>query len=213
MLVSMIAACLVLSAAPDHPPVSLALKPTLTPGATYHNGAVSIRGVIDLTDAGQTVEDQARSYFSALLGSEVELSATGIDHTSRGTVVHFKQTLNGVPIEGTHAIAVIDRAVLHYASLRLIQVPKALRTAPSVNADAAAGIATTALPPQAISLAKAPTLAVAFDDHGAPTLVWRVPVRDTATAWNAYVDANSGALLGAKRSAGDAVQLVANTGR
>ena len=215
MGLSIIAAFVVLAAAPlspDHPPVTLALKPANAHGARYHNGVVSLMGMVDLADAGQNAQDQARTYFGALLGSEVELTPVGVDHTSRGTVVHFKQALNGVPIEGTYAMAVINHAVLHYASLRLIQAPKTLRTAPSVDAAAAAGIATTTLQPETLTLDREPTLSVAFDDHGTPTLVWRVMVRSdgAAAGWNAYVDAHSGALLGGKRSPSNGVQ-VANT--
>lgn len=180
MTLPVIAVWAALSAAalPSDAPVVVALKPSLA-GARSVNGTVDIRTIVDLTDAGRTPEEQARSYFDALLGSSVELALVGVDHTPRGTVVHFKQVTSGNIIEATHAMAVINRAVLSYASMRLVRPQTAQAAGPQADPRGA----------------QAAVLTVASTGHGAPTLVWRVPARNAALALNSSTDAHAAQLV------------------
>jgi hypothetical protein len=198
-----------------HPSANLALRAFRAPGVTRHDsGVVSFLGTTELPElpglaqlkAEAASSARARHYFLRDKGA-VELTATGTEVTGDETTAYFVQTVNGVRLEGTYAVAVMSGKTLRYARHFMVRAPR-LDTTPAVSAEDATVLAVDEMEEQAAQAFPAegatPELVVIhLDDE--PKLAWSVRV-SMEQPWEmraVYIDAQSGALLTTKKVSHD----------
>lgn len=149
----------------------------------------------DASPASRAAE-QARAYFVHNFQG-VSLMTQSVENTPNGVVVHQVQTVGGVPIDATHATALIRNNHLIYANQELVRVPS-VDTMPSVSAQLAINSARESMVTTApvLSAVGFPTLLVS-SPTGKAMLIWRVPVAsaEPSANWNVDIDAHTGALV------------------
>ena len=148
------------------------------------------------------------TYFQKKAGNpNVELLQTSNNTDGTQATVSFIQTLQGIPILGTYALAHINNGKVNYARHFLVTPPD-LNTTPSVNAESAETDALVDVRgfAQDANITKAPELAVVYIMNQ-PTLVWQVGVASQApfASWDEYVDAQGGGVVGRHKVSLDAV--------
>ena len=195
------------TAQPDHPPADSVIVPSDPNVTRNENGAVSFLGMVDVALYGESIQDQAQHYFVAQVGNSVELTALGVEATGRGSVAHFRQTVRGIPVEGTYAMAVVDRSILRYAAYLVAKVPSTLVTTPTVAASTAQRTGVKAMAPEEGIANGDPNLVIAFDTQGKAALAWRVPVHTMHPqgTFAVYVSATDNSVLGSKKTSRDAI--------
>lgn len=159
-------------------------------------------------DAAGNSAHPVMTYFKNKVGnSKVELQQTSENTSGKQSTVSFIQTLGGVPILGTYALAHINAGKVTYARHYLVTPPK-LTTTPAIDADTAMNDALMDVRSfaQDGNVTKAPELAI-FYVLGQPTLVWQVPVTTQApfASYDEYVDAQASGVVGRHKVSLDAV--------
>lgn len=153
---------------------------------------------------------QARQYFlSALATPGLDLATLGSEDLDEGRASYFVQTVNGVPVEGTYAVALAHGSQLTYARHHLV-LPPQVSTEPKAHAEDAEATAVKAMADMAevakLAAGESTKLAIAHLHDGAK-LVWKVMVR-TERPWEkraVYVDAQNGSYLSFRKVSHDGV--------
>lgn len=206
-------------AAPHFP--SLFALPSQQPGSIQQpDGSATFLGRLPLAvdshfahaDASVVAPMQAAQYFQNIAGPRaqgLELAPTATQERGQDVTTYFVQTVHGVPVEGTYAMAVVQNNTLHYARHYLIDAP----SIDTVERVAAATAEATAVATMAASAKRAfrqagsiSRLAVVFV-NGAAKLAWKINV-STESPWAlraVFVDAHDGSYLTYKKLSRDDV--------
>ena len=184
-------------------PASITL---LSPGSVDSaSGVVSNLGEVSLAapstfgaiPAAAVPAFQARQYFlSSVATPGLDLATLGSEDIDVGTASYFVQTVHGVPVEGTYAVALAQGDTLTYARHHLVMPPQ-VDTQAQTQAAAAEEVAVRQMAGMAdvafLADGEKTQLVIAHLHDGAK-LVWKVMV-STQRPWEkraVYVDAHDG---------------------
>jgi hypothetical protein len=200
-----------------HASPKLALRASKVAGLVHHeSGTVSFLGatVLPETPGLAQLQPAAAAMSRArqwLLRDRpaVELKSTATEGEADEITSYFVQTVGGVRIEGTYALAVTSGKTLRYARHFLIKTPR-LDTTPAVSADDATELAVEEMADVAEEAFAAegqePELVV-IHVGDEPLLAWSVRV-SMEQPWEmraVFIDAQSGSLLSTKKLSHDGV--------
>lgn len=158
-----------------------------------------------LAPAGMRLLEQAQSYFMSVTSQDVAsvemtpLTASAVGDESGDSAAYFTQSLHGVPVEGTFAVALMHDETLRYAHHRVLPVSE-IDTTPRITAETAEDTAVAAMEERVtgaqLQQGATPRLVIRAL-VGAPRLTWKVMV-STQGPWElraVYVDAHDGAYV------------------
>ena len=153
---------------------------------------------------------QARQYFLNTVATPgLDLATLGSEDLDEGKASYFVQTVQGVPVEGTYAVALAHGDTLTYARHHLVLPPELDTQAKTAAADAetAAVRAMVGMADVADLAANETTQLVIAHLHDGAKLVWKVMV-STQRPWEkraVYVDAQDGSYLSFRKVSHDDV--------
>lgn len=202
------------------PPAALLLSGS-SAWSTLSNDGISFLGKLTLPQpttfaAGvNPLVTQVTEYFQQATGARdgLELKLLEVPQPGSEARLSFVQTVHGVPITGTFAMAQVQAGALHYAQAYLVQPPR-LATKAAVSAAAATPTALA----NAHSFAKSATLAptpaelVIVYVGDAAHLAWQIDVSTEVpyASWQMFVDARTGAYLTRHKTSQNAVKGTIN---
>lgn len=187
------------------PPVSLRMRDA----ANLRNGgddSVTFLGKValpqprGLSRSTHPVIDQVVAYFEQSLGvgHGLELKALESPTQNKNARVTFTQTMHGIPVVGTYAMAQVENGYLHYARAVLV-TPVQIDTTPTVDAAAASEAALKDVQSfaQWAELQSEPAELVIVYVGLEPRLAWQLEASTQVpyATWTVYVDAKTGAPL------------------
>ena len=185
------------------------------PSSTNSDGATVFLGTITLSqsrtlshpDALTQAALQTKQYFlqsARGLAQPLEITATASQHDAPDIISYFVQTYNGVPVEGTYALAVSRGNVLRYARQRFLSVATPVDTTEQITVRQAEAQAIHVMQQNAASATLSEndtsTRAVLVQDSGV-NLAWKVYIA-TRFPWEmraVYIDAHDGHYLTSKK--------------
>lgn len=181
------------------------------------DGSASFLGKYPLpkVNSSSLTENTVESILSSVKQYVIDVTGESLlqlKETSRvvndNTIVSYVQTIRGIPIEGTYAIAQVKDGFLQYARYYIVSTPD-VQTEAKIPSNKATEIAIQ----DALTFAKNaiandnPRLTVIYNDQK-PVLAWAVPVitEQPYSSWKHYIDADSGTLIFRTKTSFDAVK-------
>ena len=154
---------------------------------------------------------QVVAYFQQATGADASLELKALDDPQDADEarVAFVQTVNGVPIAGTYALAQVRQGHVTYAQAYLVRTPR-LITTNKVSADVAvaAALADARTYAKQAHAAAVPAELTVLYTAGAARLVWQVTIstEEPLGVWLTYVDAQNGQFVSRHNDTQQAVQ-------
>ncbi len=160
--------------------------------------------------SSEAVANIIETYFKSVVGDaniELNLLASDSDE-SGGSRFAYVQTVRGVPVLGTYALAHVQDSAVNFSRQFLVQTPD-LNTTPSVtvaSAEATAQADIASFASQASIGDEKTSLQVLYVET-TPYLVWEVSVKaeDPYGAYHVYVNARNGSLVTSVKTSMDSV--------
>ena len=160
--------------------------------------------------SSEAVANIIETYFKSVVGDaniELKLLTSDSDEAG-GSRYAYIQTVRGVPVLGTYALAHVQDSAVNFSRQFLVQTPR-MSTVPNVDPATAESTAREdVLSFAAVANAGTePTLLHVLYVESAPRLVWEVSVKaeDPYGAYHVYVDAQDGSVVTRVKTSMDSV--------